>query len=79
MARKGDCVHRRGAARFGWNNEVSANETPNLKLQAPEKLKLPSSKTAGWHRLATRPPVCEWLLGFEAWDFSGVWSLGFGA
>jgi hypothetical protein len=43
-------------------------KAPRTKLQTPEKLQSLSSNT-----VARRP-----LLEFDAWDFSGAWSLRFG-
>src|SRR5947208_1272489 len=43
-------------------------ETPNTKLQTPEKSQIASSKAA----------TSRAELGFGAWDFFGVWSLVFG-
>src|SRR5438045_1819660 len=46
-------------------------ETPNTKLQTPEKLQVPSSKRG--------PRFGGWHLEFGTWDFFGVWCLVFGA
>ncbi|TMP97825.1 MAG: hypothetical protein E6L09_12615 [Verrucomicrobia bacterium] len=43
-------------------------KTPNTKIQTPEKLQISSSNTTA--------PLLN--LGLGAWDFSGVWCLGFG-
>jgi hypothetical protein len=42
-------------------------KAPSTKHQAPKKLQTPSSQTCG-----------QSLLKFEAWNFSGAWSLELG-
>jgi hypothetical protein len=43
-------------------------KAPSSKLQAPKKLQIPSSNTAG----------SPFVLAFGAWNFSGAWSLELG-
>jgi len=43
-------------------------KAPKTKHQTPKKLQVPSSKAASLRQ----------VLGFEVWDFSGAWCLGFG-
>jgi len=43
-------------------------KAPNTKLQTPENLQIPSSKTI----------TGQASVGFGAWTFSGAWCLGFG-
>ena len=43
-------------------------ETPNPKLQTPEKLQTPNTKVADIRR----------TLELEAWGLLGIWCLGFG-
>ena len=45
-------------------------KTPSINLQTPEKVQYPSFKTSAAHIT---------LLKFDAWYFSGLWSLGFRA
>jgi hypothetical protein len=64
-------------------------KAPSTKLQAPEKLQTPSSKRRGpasefGHAACKK--ICkdfrDWTsspLEFDAWNFSGTWSLVLGA
>jgi hypothetical protein len=52
--------------------QLELKKAPSSKLQAPEKLQIPRSKTlgAGFAFAA--------LLKFDVWCFSGAWSLELG-
>jgi hypothetical protein len=57
-----------GLARRVDQTSNPTSQTPNIKLQTPEKLQCSSSK----------PPTSLEELGFGHWDFFGAWSLVFG-
>src|SRR5438445_13051201 len=59
----------------GWRQVRCRNENPRMKIpnsksQLPKKSQIPSSNDRGARTGSA--------LGFEIWDFFGIWDLGFG-
>src|SRR6266852_3358493 len=59
------------------NYEKAQRKAPNSKHQTPEKFQIPKPKLQQNPKLqlSKSPPPC---LGFEIWNFIGIWDLGFG-